>query len=240
MRWRSLVAAAAVVLVQVWTAPSAAATRDDWPQEWHASRSELVRAEIEHRVFRLEVPFRTQKDGSRWHVSNCGPATLGMILDGFGLSGQGTDDLRLLSHTYQGTVGVQRVGTALQHITRVAEDFGVPTTGLYDADGQFHAWTTEELRQQLQLGRPVMALVRLYLMPGYEGLGPRWGHYVLLTGLTEDGFFYSDSLQTDPANGPTRTVSAPQLARAMANSYPANQAAAFGGPSVPLLSIWTP
>src|SRR3954471_4655927 len=63
-------------------------------------------------VFRLIVPFRTQKDGSRWQGSNCGPATLGMLLDGFGMTGQDTDDLRFRAHTYQGTVGM-RTGTAL-------------------------------------------------------------------------------------------------------------------------------
>src|SRR5205085_9382495 len=66
-------------------------------------------------TFRLIVPFRTQKDGGPWQISNCGPATLGMLLDGFGVTGQATDDLRFRAHTYQGTVGM-RTGTALEHV----------------------------------------------------------------------------------------------------------------------------
>jgi hypothetical protein len=55
---------------------------------------------IENTDFRLVVPFRTQKDGGRWQTSNCGPATLGMLLDGFGIPDQATDDLRIRAHTY--------------------------------------------------------------------------------------------------------------------------------------------
>jgi len=213
----------------------------DWPGEWRPSRPSAheVGARIEQPVFRLEVPFRTQKDGSRWQGSNCGPATLGMILDGLGIFGQATDDLRFRSHTYQGTVGM-RTGTALEHIARVAEDFGVPTVGLYDPDGRFHGWSLEEIRSQLRLGRPVMPLVRLYLLPGYEGTGPRWGHYILLTGLSPDGFFYSNSLQTDPSLGSGGMIAAERLEVAMRLSHIPGQAVAFGGPPQPPLPVWIP
>ena len=184
---------------------------------------------IEDAAFRLDVPFRTQKDGGRWQTSNRGPAILGMILDAVGVAGQATDDLRFRAHTYQGTVGM-RTGTALQHIARVAEDFGVPTFGLYDGEDRFHAWSMDEIRAQLRAGHPVMPLVRLYLLPGYEGMAPRWGHYVLVTGIASDGFNYSDPLKTDPADGTSRTISAAQLERAMAASHIPGQAVAFGMP----------
>jgi len=226
----------------------------DWPGEWHPGRPSVAPAvasvvapsmaapteiAIGAPVFRLEVPHRTQKDGGRWQISNCGPATLGMVLDAHGLAGQETDDLRYRSHVYQGTVGM-RTGTALQHVARVAEDFGIRTFGLYDDVDRFHTWSLEEVRAQLRLGRPVMPLVRLYAMPGYEGIGPRWGHYVLLTGVTEDGFFYSDSLQTDPLLGSTRTVSAAQLKRAMQLAHIPGQAVAFGGVGLASLRVSEP
>jgi hypothetical protein len=194
---------------------------------------------IEVPVFRLEVPFRTQKDGSRWQSSNCGPAALGMVLDAYGLLGQASDDLRFRSHTYQGTVGA-RTGTALQHIVQVAHDLGLPTTGLYQQSGQFNAWGMDDIRGQLRLGRPVMALVRLYLLPGHEAAGARWGHYILLTGLTEGGFFYSDPLKPDASEGTARVISATQLERAMYASLRPGQAVAFGGWDLPPLAVWTP
>jgi Papain-like cysteine protease AvrRpt2 len=201
-----------------------------------SERADLAPTRIDLPSFRLDIPFRTQKDGGRWQNSNCGPAILGMVLDGFGFAGHATDDLRLLAHTYQGTVGM-RTGTALQHIAQVAEDLGVPTSGLYEPDGRFHAWSTDEIRERLRLGQPVMPLVRLYLVPGYEGSLPRWGHYLLITGIAPDGFYYSDSLKLDASEGAGRFIGPAQLERAMAGSHIPGQAVAFGGSSLPLLSV---
>lgn len=235
MRW--LMTLVLVVCFQGIAAPARA--WEEWPGESSRDRVSQSRHQIETAVFRLEVPFRTQKDGGRWQISNCGPATLGMVLDAFGIAGQATDDLRYRSHTYQGTWGM-RTGTALQHIAQVANDFGVPTIGLYNGAGQFNSWSEDDIRQQLRSGRPVMALVRLYLLPSHASVGSRWGHYILLTGTTEDGFFYSDSLQTDPSTGVGQRISAEQLERAMQASHIPGQAVAFGGPPLPPLAIWVP
>lgn len=212
------------------------------PGDWqpsivsHPGAVAVEPARIQAGNFRLIVPFRTQKDGSRWQGSNCGPAILGMVLDGYGILGQGTEDLRYRSHTYQGTVGV-RTGTALHHIAQVAEDFGVQTYGLYESDGRFHSWTVDEIREQLRLGRPVMPLVRLYLLPGYESSLPRWGHYVLITGLNDQGFYYSDPLIPEPASGASGFMPAEQLMSAMQASHLPGQAVSFGGPA---LAVWVP
>lgn len=187
--------------------------------------------------FRLLVPFRTQKDGGKWQTSNCGPATLGMLLDGFGLGGQETDDLRFRMHTYQGTVGM-RTGTGLDHVAHVAEDFGLAAHGLYAADGSFRRWTVGDVAAELRQGRPVMPLVRLYQVPGYEGVAPRWGHYILLTGLAPGGFYFSDSLKTDPVAGTTGVISEGQLAAAISASHIPGQAVAYSGPRP--LAIWQP
>jgi hypothetical protein len=192
---------------------------------------------LEMPVFRLMVPFRTQKDGGRWQTSNCGPATLGMLLDGFGIADQATDDLRIMAHTYQGTLGM-RTGTGLDHVAHVGEDLGIRVHGLYTADGSFRTWEIADIVAELRQGRPVMPLVRLYLVPGYEGLAPRWGHYILLTGIGPDGFYFSDSLKTDPVAGTSGVISEGQLRSAMAASHIPGQAVAFSGPKP--LPVWTP
>jgi hypothetical protein len=249
MNWRLSAVLGLVLWFQTTSAPVLA--WEQWPGEWHPGRPSLAAVStrdsafveastfIDSPVFRLELPFRSQKDGSRFQASNCGPATLGMVLDGFGIVGQATDDLRFRSHTYQGTFG-SRTGTALQHIARVAEDLGLSTSGLYNEAGQYSVWRMDEIRGQLRLGRPVMALVRLYLVPGYDGVGARWGHYLLLTGVAEDGFFYSDSLQTSPSEGIGRRIPAEQLERAMHASLVPGQAVAFGGSQMTPLAVWTP
>jgi hypothetical protein len=187
--------------------------------------------------FRLVVPFRTQKDGGRWQTSNCGPATLGMILDAFGIVDQATDDLRIRAHIYQGTLGM-RTGTGLDHVARVGEDLGIATHGLFVPDGSFRRWEVSEIVAELRRGRPVMPLVRLYLVPGYEGMAPRWGHYILLTGIGPEGFYFSDSLKTDPLAGATGVISERQLMSAMAASHIPGQAVSFSGPRP--LPIWLP
>ena len=239
MRHRAWLAGISLVVALQAAAPAQAKEWEHWPGERKPRQASLALGGrgvaqdlarqywIDSPVFRLDVPFRTQKDGGRWQTSNCGPAALGMVLDGFGLVGQATDDLRFRSHTYQGTVGM-RTGTALQHIARVAEDFGVPTHGLYNAAGEFNRWSLDDVRSQLKQGRPVMPLVRLYLLPGNEGLGARWGHYILLTGVSQDGFFYNDPLKPSADEGFGRWIPAGQLELAMANSHIPGQAVAFG------------
>jgi hypothetical protein len=51
-----------------------------------------------------------------------------------------------------------------------------------------------------------------------------------VTGIAPDGFYYSDPLKTDPADGTARTIGAAQLERAMAASHIPGQAVAFGTP----------
>src|SRR5215475_6591986 len=128
-----------------------------------------------------EPPYRTQLDDSIYAPSDCGPAVLGMVLDDYGLH-EDTLDLRRMTHTYQGTWPAVRVGTGLQFVAQVAEDFGLATHALYDGDGSsaFHQWTVDEISDELQNGRLVIPLVRFGLLPGHEDSGVRWGHYILL------------------------------------------------------------
>jgi hypothetical protein len=236
---RRLLASALPLLVGLAVAPTARTVAAQVDEPVSPGDSQLAR-ETDVRLlspsFRLVVPFRTQKDGGRWQTSNCGPATLGMLLDGYGIEGQATDDLRFRMHTYQGTVG-WRTGTALENVARVAEDFAVRTHGLFQPDGSFRSWQVSDVVTELRLGRPVMLLVRLYLVPGYEAMGSRWGHYILLTGITPEGFVFSDSLKTEPLAGTSGLISERQLAAAMGNSHIPGQAVAYAGPrDLPILT----
>ena len=242
-RWflgRQIRAAAGVLLALLMVAASAqsAAARPDDPGTFSRSPSgPSWETRLASTHFRLVVPFRTQKDGGRWQTSNCGPATLGMLLDGYGIVGQETDDLRFRMHTYQGTVGM-RTGTGLEHVAQVAKDIGLTAHEMYTPDGSYRRWQVADIAEQLRLGRPVMPLVRLYLVPGYENLAPRWGHYILLTGIAPDGFYFSDSLKTDPGAGVSRVITEQQLAAAISASHIPGQAVAFSGPRD--LPVWTP
>jgi Peptidase_C39 like family len=172
----------------------------------------------------VNVPWRTQLDGSRFAGANCGPASLGMILEAFGTT-KGTDDLRYRSHTYQGTWG-SYTGTALEHLAHVAEDFGVPTRGLYDGR-RFHTWTTDELREELRQGHPVMILVKYRLLPGHEGSRAGDDHYIVLWDVDGDKFVYNDPAFTRARDGYGRRMTAATLAAATRSAIIPGQAVAF-------------
>jgi hypothetical protein len=178
----------------------------------------------------IEPPYRSQFDGSIYAVSDCGPAVLGMALDDYGVEVD-TLQLRQLTHTYQGTWPAVRVGTALQYVAEVANDFGLSTDGLYDdaADGVFHQWSVDEIAAQVASGRLVIPLVRYGLLPGHETTGVRWGHYILVYAVDGDGFLYQDPAFRPVEAGHARWISREQLDGAMAPVYPPRQAVALGG-----------
>jgi hypothetical protein len=213
MRRRISFVLVAVVLVLCTLAAPAYA--DGW------YRSAMVRLSV-------EPPYRTQLDDSIYARSDCGPAVLGMALADYGVD-EDTLDLRRLTHTYQGTWPAVRVGTALQHVAHVAEDFGLSTDGLYDSDGAFHEWTVGEISSELAAGRMVIPLVRFGLLPGHEDSGVRWGHYILVYGVEGDGFRYQDPAMRPIESGRARWISRDQLDAAMAPTWPPRQAVALGG-----------
>jgi Peptidase C39 family len=171
--------------------------------------------------------YRTQKDGSRYQNSDCGPAALGMILDAYGVD-LPTLELRRLTHTYQGT-WPGRGGTALQYMAHVADDFGVPVHGLYDVpDEQFHRWSLDDITDQVRLGRWVVPLVRYNLLPGHESTGVRTGHYIVIYRAQDDGFVYDDPAYDPIDEGQGRWISAAQLDKAMDPVLVPRQAMALG------------
>jgi hypothetical protein len=206
---------AVAILAAAWPGFASAETgRDDWYRP-AASR------------IRLEPVYRTQRDGSRYATSNCGPASLGMILDAYGLT-YSTLDLRQMTHTYQGT-WPNRGGTALQYMARVAEDYAVPVHGLYDVpDSEFHRWTMDEITTQVSHGRWVIPLVRYNLLPGHEATGVRTGHYIVLYGIDGDGFTYDDPAYDPVSEGAGRWINRAQLDQAMDPVLVPRQAMALG------------
>jgi hypothetical protein len=173
---------------------------------------------------KVSIPWRSQLDGSAYAGSNCGPASLGMILDGFGI-GKSTYDLRYRSHTYQGTWG-SYTGTALENLARVADDLGVSTRGLYDGR-RFRTWSIAELREELRQGHPVIILVKYRLLPGHIGSRAGDDHYIVVWDLDGDDFVYNDPAFTRGRDGYARVISAATLERATSSATIPGQAVAF-------------
>ena len=215
-RFLSLSAAGLFSALALPSAVAAAPERDAWYIPPRAIPRRLT-----------DVPvYRTQLDGSRYAGSNCGPATLGMVLGAYGIELDNLE-LRQLTHTYQGT-WPGRGGTALQHMAHVANDFGVPTHGLYAEGEEFRRWDADDVGEQVGRGRFVIPLVRYGLLPGHETSGVRYGHYITVYAAKGDGFLYHDPAYRPIEAGRGLWISRSQLDQAMAPVYPARQALALG------------
>lgn len=179
---------------------------------------------------RVNVPYRTQLDGSDYAGANCGPTVLGMALESFGLN-LAPPELRgqvLTSENFEPTD--TDAGSFIWALANVAHDEGVQAHGLYDADGSLHHWSVDDIRASLRNKQPVIVQVVYRGLPGREDSGYYGDHYVIITGLLGDQFLYNDPIggvEAHEAPGYDRLMTAAQLQRAMRASDSAYAYAAF-------------
>lgn len=173
----------------------------------------------------MDVPYRTQLDGSAAAGANCGPASLGMVLDSFGISVP-TDRLRTQAHRFQGTSGPD-TGFSLEPLQGVAETYGLEAQGLLEGR-RYRRWTLDDVREHLRAGHLVIPQLRYRLMPGREWAGINYDHYLVLTGVDGDDFYFNDPIPWS-GRGQGRMTAA-QLLRAWQNSDAPLAALALAGP----------
>jgi len=174
--------------------------------------------------FRLDVPFRTQKDGARFQGANCGPASLAMILESFRVV-QTNSDLRWLIQGYMGNQG-RGGGTALEDVAAVGRDFGLTPTGLYDGQ-DFARWTTKDVEEEIRQGRPVIVLVKYRLIPSHMNANIGYDHYVVIHGVEGDRFTYHDPAYELAEEGAANSMTTAELSLAMRSASIPGQAVAF-------------
>lgn len=193
-----------------------AATRSASPNAWQLPRAYPadLRADV-----RINVPYRTQLDGSAYAGSNCGPTALGMALEAFGLN-EPAPDLRyevLRSETFD--EDDDEAGSYIWALARVAESKGLVARGLYEDDGQtLHRWSADEVRAAVRSGRPVILQVVYRGLPERQDSGYYGDHYVVVTGLLGDDFLYNDPIGGPGAHeapGYDRLMTTAELSRAM-------------------------
>ena len=119
----------------------------------------------------LGVPFRSQLDGGDFQYVNCGPASLTMVLAGFGLDvgpSQVRDYLNNLIDNYNADLG-----TSLDVLSRIATQAGLTPMDLYSDQGGYRNWSTDAVRWHVQQGHPVITLVKYRNLPGHTQLAIR-------------------------------------------------------------------
>jgi hypothetical protein len=139
----------------------------------------------------LGVPFRTQIDGGDFQYVNCGPASLTMVLAAFGLEvgpSQVRDYLNSLIDNYN-----TDLGTSLDVLAKIGRDAGLTPMDLYSDQGGYRNWSTDAVRWHVEQGRPVITLVKYRDLPGHGNSRSEFDHYVVISGLTPNGFIYNDA-----------------------------------------------
>jgi hypothetical protein len=138
----------------------------------------------------LGVPFRSQIDGGEFQYVNCGPASLTMVLAGFGLEvgpSQVRDYLNNLIDNFN-----TDLGTSLDVLSRIGREAGLTPMDLYSDGGGYRNWSTDAVRWHVQQGHPVLTLVKYKNLPGHTKSLSEFDHYIVITGLTPNGFIYND------------------------------------------------
>jgi hypothetical protein len=158
------------------------------------------------------VPYRTQLDGAAYAEANCGPTTIGMVLESFGITVP-QPRVRAEVLAAQG-FGGNGTGTLITALAKVVESHGLQIHDLRRPDGEIRRWTLDEVRHHLAQRHPVVVQVRYRALPGREGAYYYGDHYIVLTGVLDDGFLFNDPIDYD-GPGWDRVMSGERLARAM-------------------------
>jgi hypothetical protein len=139
----------------------------------------------------LGVPFRSQIDGGDFQYVNCGPASLTMVLAAFGLEvgpSQVRDYLNNLIDNFN-----TDLGTGLDVLSRIGKEAGLTPMDLYSDRGGYRNWSTDAVRWHVQQGHPVITLVKYRNLPGHTKSLSEFDHYIVISGLTPNGFIYNDA-----------------------------------------------
>ncbi len=167
----------------------------------------------------LDVPFRSQFDGSPYEDANCGPASIGMVLEAYGIRVP-TQDLRDQVNRLAGDTSYDS-GTWIYHIKRIIDNYGLRggdlTRGDITRGPNYHVWTLDEVREHIRAGHPVIPEVNFSDLPGHETSTYVGDHFIVIVGLSGQDFVYHDSAFRDPSQA-FRTISAEQLRKAWKNS----------------------
>lgn len=163
-----------------------------------------------------QVPYRSQFDGTAYADSNCGPATLGMLMSYYG-EWWSSDGIRRDVNRSTGDWSADG-GSTWESLAYAARKRGFTVLGLYGGKS-YRRWSIDELVGEARQGRPSMLLVRFRSLPGHER-SSWWGdHYIVFMGLTAGGaVIYHDAAFWGDSGGAYRTMSQEQLKRAWGNN----------------------
>lgn len=192
---------------------------------WLVLVGALVSSSGPGNVHVLNVPYRSQLDGSAYAFANCGPAALSMVLAYYGIDAP-PGELRM--RAMQGQQSwlddeggySDDYGVFVYNLASVADEMGLRSTGLWTREGvrvdRLREWQPDDLRQEIQAGHPMIVQVTYRALPNHAGSRALDDHYIVVHGTVGTDFVYSDPL--DLHGGPDEVISESDLAFAMAQA----------------------
>ena len=174
----------------------------------------------------LNVPYRSQLNGTPYALANCGPASLSMVLAYYDIDSSlwdlrvramkaqksWVDDDGGYSHDY---------GVFVYNLATVAESMGLQVRGLWAREGnrieRLREWRAHDIRSAVSDAQPVILQVLFRALPGNAGSSYAWDHYIVVHGVVGERFVYSDPLDVR-GGGPGRVISAEDLEYAMSKA----------------------
>jgi hypothetical protein len=185
---------------------------------------------------RLSVPYRSQMDDSPYAAANCGPASLAMILAGYGKN-LPTSQIRREVNELQGTEGNYDSGTFIEVLALLAKRHGLEPRGLFSDGENLRRWTFDDVRDHLDAGHPIIPQVWFRGLPDRRHRTYDGDHYIVLTGYDGDDFIYHDPIDVD-ASGSDRRMTTAQFDLAWRNSdFPYAALAVAGSVITPSLRV---
>lgn len=174
----------------------------------------------------FDVPYRSQLDGSRYALANCGPTALAMALAYYGIEASPWE-LRVRSmqaqHSWITDEGgySDRYGVFVYNLATAAESLGAHANGLWLRDGwrldRLHEWRPVEIRREIEAERPVILQVKYRALPEHASSLAPDDHYIVVHGLRGSRLVYSDPMGIDDGAS-ERTISEADLVVAMARA----------------------
>jgi len=167
-------------------------------------------------AFVLWMPYVSQLTDSPYAGSNCGPASVTMVLNAYGDFAT-LDQVRDEANELQGIYAYD-AGVPIEILAAIVQRHGLVAIGPYGGDG-LKRWTPEEVREQLRQGRAFIPQMHYASLPGHEDGNPYIDHYVVIYGLLGDGFIYADAdFPQHTLEGGYRFLSAERLQEAWGSS----------------------
>jgi len=121
----------------------------------------------------LNVPYKSQNDpDAQLENNDCGPACVAMILAAQGL------DVRT-SDVYDASGVMEDHPLTFAEVTIAASHYGLPLNARVGL-------SLQDIRNYIDRGTPIIALVKYQYLPDRQGQGTVGGHFVLVVGYDDD------------------------------------------------------